>query len=162
MLGKTKSCEGAQKVHKYRTSAPGRARMAGNSGTHLFVWAILTSERMVSRAHSPPPRHIRGAEHHKTTLTQPSPTSFQRQGTLCDKCCCILLGVYTVLGLQQPLPTSLAPCLTCSLSSQTFLHTSCKFQEFPRYFVHRTVCFGVGCDILLSILRKIRFVENRF
>jgi len=54
LLGPHKRCEVAKKVHKYRTSAPGRARMAGNSGKHLFVWVILTSERMVSRAHSPP------------------------------------------------------------------------------------------------------------
>ena len=57
---------------------------------------------------------IRGAEHHKrATLTQPSPTSFpviQEQCTLCDKCCCILPGIYTALGLlQQLLPNSLAP-----------------------------------------------------
>jgi len=89
---------------------------------------------------------IRGAEHDKRTeLTQPSPTSFpviQWQCTLCDKCCCILPGIYTALRFQQPLPTSLAPCLTCTISSQTFLHTSCKFWEFPRYFVHPTVCFA--------------------
>ena len=85
---------------------------------------------------------IRGEEHHKrATLTQSSPTSFpviQWQCTLCDKCCCILPGIYTALRFQQPLPTSLAPCLTFSL---TFLHTSCKFREFPRYFVHPTVYF---------------------
>ena len=109
---------------------------------------------------------IRGAEHHKrATLTQmqPSPTSFpviQWQCTLCDKRCCILPGISTVLGFQQPLPTPLAPCLTCSLSSQTFLHTSCKFRDFPRYFVHPTVCFGCRMRYISdwSILRKIRFV----
>jgi len=89
---------------------------------------------------------IRGAEHHnRTTLTQPSPTSFpviQWQFTLCDKCCCILPGIYTALGFQQPLPISLAPCLTCTLSSQTFLHTTSKFREFPRYFVQPSVCFA--------------------
>ena len=36
--------------------------------------------------------------------------------------------------------------LTCAVTdlhppSQTFLHTHCKFREFPRYFVHPTVCF---------------------
>jgi len=73
-----------------------------------------------------------------------SPTSFpviQWQCTMCEKCCCKLPGIYTALGFQQPLPTSLAPCLTCTLSSQPFLDTSCKFRKFPRYFVHPTVCF---------------------
>jgi len=34
----------------------------------------------------------------------------------------ILRGIYTALGFQQPIPTSLALCLTCTLSSQPFLH----------------------------------------
>ena len=42
------------------------------------------------------------------------------------------------LGFSNHYPPHL-PCLTCSLSSQTFLHTACKF---PRYFVHPTVCFA--------------------
>ena len=79
---------------------------------------------------------------------------------MCDKCCCILPGVCTALGFQQPLPTSLAPCLTCSLSSQTFLHTSCKFREFPRISFILQCVLRVGCDNISdwSILRKIRFV----
>ena len=50
--------------------------------------------------------------------------------------------MHTVLGFQEPLPTSLAPCVTCILSSQTFLHTFSKFREFSRYFVHPTLCFA--------------------
>ena len=53
---RAKSRRGAKKVHKNRRRAPERARIAGNSETHLFVWAILTLDRMVSCAHSAPPR----------------------------------------------------------------------------------------------------------
>ena len=91
---------------------------------------------------------IRGADHHKrATLTQPSPTSFPVSGSVhcMTNAAANCLVSYTALWFQQPFPTSLAPCLTCSLSSQrgkTLLHTACKFREFPRYFVHPTMCFA--------------------
>ena len=53
---RAKSRRGAKKGHKNRRRAPERARIAGNSETHLFVWAILTLDSMVSCAHSAPPR----------------------------------------------------------------------------------------------------------
>jgi len=72
---------------------------------------------------------------------------------LCEKCCCIWPGIYTALGFQQPLlPTSLAPCLTCTLSSQPFLHTD---SLIPQHVL------DVGCDNISDwfIIRKIRTVE---
>jgi len=66
----------------------------------------------------------------------------QWQCTLCEKCCCVLPGIYTALVLQQPLPASLAPCLTCTLSPQPVLTHLSRMRKFPRYFVHPAVCFG--------------------
>ena len=44
-------------LHKYGSRAPERARIAGNSRTHLFVWASLTLDCMASWAPSRPPSH---------------------------------------------------------------------------------------------------------
>ena len=81
-------------------------------------------------------RILRREHHKRATITQPSLTSIpviQRQCTLCDKCCCILPGIYTALGFQHYPPhlrrVRLAPSPP----------TSCKF---PRYFVHPTMCFA--------------------
>ena len=55
----------------------------------------------------------------------------------CVKTCwCVLPGIYTALGFQQPLPTSLAPCPTYTLSSQPFLHTPCIFY-FYWFGIHK-------------------------